>query len=251
VGPAGLTGEWAVRPWDARAAVPELGREDVHLWLVELDVEADEHARLRSMLTPPERARADAYRLPLHGSRYAVGRGRLREMLAAYGDHDPARIELAEGPSGKPELATPPRGGLHFNLAHCEGLALCAVSLLDVGVDLELVDRPRRPRWAAVAARFFHDDELRLLRGASGDAGWTEFLRLWTLKEACLKAAGFGLVLDPRSFSVAEIVSGRAESANVAGRDWRCVELRPAAGALAALAAARDSEPSPARRSRS
>jgi 4'-phosphopantetheinyl transferase len=236
VASVGLTSEWAVRPWDPRAAAPELGGEDVHLWLVELDVDTGEHVRLRDLLSPPEGARADAYRLAVHGRRYAVGRGRLREILAAYVDRSPAGIELAEEPNGKPQLASPPAAGLHFNLAHCEGLALCAVSRRDVGVDLELVDRARRPRWPAVAARFFHEDELRMLAGTSGAAGWEEFLRAWTLKEACLKAAGLGLVADPRSFSVAAVLAGRTRSVSAAGREWRCATLRPAPRAVGALA---------------
>jgi 4'-phosphopantetheinyl transferase len=230
------TGDRRVPTWAGRAtAVPVLGGDDVQLWLVELDVDEAEHAQLRELLSAGERDRADAYRFPVHRHRYAVGRARLRQLLAAYLDEDPARLELADGPTGKPELAWPTGSGLRLNLAHCEGLALCAVARREVGVDLELVDR-RRFRWSPVAARFFHAEEQRVLGRATGPEGWVAFLRVWTLKEACLKAAGVGLVADPRSFSVAEVLEGGTSVVTVAGRRWRCEELRPAPGTVAALA---------------
>jgi 4'-phosphopantetheinyl transferase len=197
-------------------------------------VDPVEHARLRELLSPPEHERADAFRFPVHRSRYAVGRGRVRELLAAYAGGEPARIELRDGPSGKPELAD---AAVRFNVSHCEGLALCAVARREVGVDLELVERPRRPRWPEIAARFFHPDERSLLDG------WVAFLRVWTLKEACLKALGSGLRTDPRTFSVADVVTGGHDVVVLAGEEWRCSEVSlssgaPGRGTVSALAVA-------------
>jgi 4'-phosphopantetheinyl transferase len=228
--------ERAVRSWAPGADVPKLAGDDVHVWLVDLDAAPPDDDRLDAFLSPAEQARGEAFRFDVHRRRFTAARARLREILSGYLGGDPGGIELVDGPNGKPELGAGNRDALRFNVAHCEGFALCAVSLLDVGVDLELVDRPRRPGWAGIASSFFHADELRVLEAAEGEAGWVEFLRIWTLKEACVKAAGFGLTLDPRSFSVAAVLAGRAESAQVAGREWRCVQLRPAEGAIAALA---------------
>lgn len=232
-----------IRTWDGRRAVPELASDDVHLWLVDLDAEPGELARL---LSPAERERADAFRFDHHRGRYVVGRGRLRELLAAYTGCEAARLELREGPNGKPEL---PGRTVRFNVSHCEGLALCAVARREVGVDVELVERPRRPRWAEIAARFFHPDEHSLLDG------WLGFLRIWTLKEACVKALGSGLRTDPRTFSVAEVLAGREDTVVVGGAEWRCSEVSPASarGTVSALAVAKASpaESSPAHRARS
>jgi 4'-phosphopantetheinyl transferase len=230
-----LTAGRAAPVWDGRAAVPALPGGDVHVWLLELDDPTGEE-RLLGLLAPAERARADAYRLERHGRRYAVGRARLRELLGAYLGEEPRSVRLVDGPNGKPELAVPVVPALRFNLTHSEGLALCAIAREDVGVDLELLDRARRPRWLAVAGRFFHEEERERLAGLAGEEGWAEFLRIWTLKEACLKAAGFGLLAEPRSFSVAGVLAGRTSTAEAAGRSWRCEELRPAARAIAALA---------------
>ena len=201
---------------------------------MELDVEPGEQGRLRELLSPSERERADAFRFPVHQARYAAGRGRLRELLAAYIDREPASIELREGPNGKPELAG---GVVRFNVSHCEGLALCAVARREVGVDLELVERQRRLRWPEIAARFFHPDERWLVDG------WLAFLRVWTLKEACLKALGSGLRTDPRTFSVAEVLTGGHDLVVLAAEEWRCSEVSPLSvapgrGTVSALAVA-------------
>jgi 4'-phosphopantetheinyl transferase len=229
-----MTAVGPVPTWDGLRGVPALGGDDVHLWLVELDVEAVELARLRELLSPSEQDREDAFRFELHRARYAVGRGRLRELLAAYTSGEPARIELREGPSGKPELAD---ADLRFNVSHCEGLALCAVARREVGVDLELVERSRPLRWPGIAARFFHPNEQALLDG------WVVFLRVWTLKEACLKALGSGLRTDPRTFSVAGVLGGDDETVVVGGEEWRCSEVSPpwvspGRGTVSALAVA-------------
>ena len=186
------------------------------------------------MLSPEERSRADAFRREVHARRYASGRGRLRELLAAYVRDEPAALELDEGPNGKPELRT---GDLRFNLAHSEGLGLCAVSRGDVGVDVEVVAGRRRPDWRAIAERFFHEDELTGLGALADEPGWREFLRVWTLKEACLKATGLGLATDPRTFSVAHVLADRRGLVLVGGREWTCAEVDVEPRAVAALAA--------------
>jgi 4'-phosphopantetheinyl transferase len=233
VAPAGLTDEWAVRPWDPRAAVPKLAAGETHVWLLELDVSDADAARLGALLSPDEASRAEAFHRELHRRRYVAGRGRLREILAAYAEVDPRLLRLDEGPNGKPELA---RADVRFNLAHSEGLGVCAVSRAEVGVDIEVVGRSRRPRWRQVAERFFHEQELAGLRGLATEPGWIEFLRVWTLKEACLKATGLGLLTDPRSFSVASVPAGGASAVVLGGREWLARELSTPRGAVAALA---------------
>jgi 4'-phosphopantetheinyl transferase len=197
-------------------------------------VAEDEAARLIELLSEDELARADAFRFDRHRRRYVAGRARLRELLAAYAGDEPRDLLLVEGANGKPELQG---RELRFNLAHSETVGLCAVATAEVGVDVEVVERERRPDWNAVAARFFHADEIALLGNVAGERGWLEFLRVWTLKEAGLKAVGLGLLTDPRSFSVAPILAGGTDLVALGGREWRCAELRPP-DAVAALATA-------------
>ena len=88
-----------------------------------------------------------------------------------------------------------------FSLAHCGDYAVCAVSDVPVGVDIELP----RGGGARLAKRFFQPDEAALVYAA--DDPDREFCRLWTLKESYIKYADLRLG-DVRSFSVVSGAEG-------------------------------------------
>ena len=92
---------------------------------------------------------------------------------------------FTENPWGKPELAGNP--DLHFNLSHSGTWAVCAVSGMPVGVDVET-----KPCSMELAKRYFLPQE----------AEQTELTRLWTAKEAFCKAIGRGLTVKLDSFEV-------------------------------------------------
>jgi hypothetical protein len=87
-------------------------------------------------------------------------------------------------PNGAPILES---GALFVSLSHSGNGALAALATAPVGCDLEAP--PRRSRYAlALAARFFHPDELEdLLQTPQADRE-SRFLRLWTRKEAVFKS---------------------------------------------------------------
>lgn len=90
---------------------------------------------------------------------------------------------------GKPRLAD--RDVPHFSLSHSGHWAVCAVADHPVGVDVEL---PRCT--SALARRHFHPEEVAA--AATAD----DLCRLWTAKEAFLKALGVGLTIPLDSFLV-------------------------------------------------
>ena len=93
---------------------------------------------------------------------------------------DPA-AEVTVLPAGKPVLAR--REDLFFSLSHSDTWAMCAVSNKPVGADIQR----RRPVKDSMA-RWFHPSERSRLETLSGDAWEAEFFRLWTRKEAWVKA---------------------------------------------------------------
>lgn len=94
-----------------------------------------------------------------------------------------------------------PDNEVFFSLAHCGDYAVCAVSDVPVGVDIELP----RVGGARLAKRFFRHDEAALVYAA--DDPDREFCRLWTLKESYIKYADLRLG-DVRSFSVVSGAEG-------------------------------------------
>jgi len=84
---------------------------------------------------------------------------------------------------GKPRLAG---GGLCVNFAHRDGWLLVGTAAEEIGVDVELV----QPGLDIARSHFSPGEAQWLAQSRQADA----FTRLWTAKEAVLKAAGFGIV---------------------------------------------------------
>jgi 4'-phosphopantetheinyl transferase len=112
---------------------------------------------------------------------------------------DPTAVVFVLNAYGKPSVAQAP--SMHFSLSHSEDRALLAVSdTLVVGADLEQV---RPLDHLELARRNFHTDEVAAIESQRTESAQRQaFFRIWTLKEAVLKALGMGLSLPLDSFAV-------------------------------------------------
>ncbi|MGW4898436.1 4'-phosphopantetheinyl transferase family protein [Kitasatospora sp. NPDC004240] len=166
----------------------------VEVWRFPLDLDEARVERLTGLLDERERGRLAALEDPEHRRRFAVSHGCVRLVLGGRLGVHPARVWLRTGRWGKPELD----GGaatrrLRFSLSHSGDLAVLALCHgRDVGVDVELV-RPDRDV-TRFAARWFSPEESAWVAGARPPERIRRCLRLWTRKEACVKAAGGRLV---------------------------------------------------------
>lgn len=150
----------------------------------------DEVAAARALLSPDERARADAFAREVDRRRSALVRAALRRAVGEALGVDPRRVAFTVGPWGKPAVADHP--GLHVNASHTDDLALVALTrAAPVGVDVERVGRPVEA--LDLARRYFAAGEAEAIAALREPARTRAFLRLWTRKEALLKAAGRGL----------------------------------------------------------
>jgi 4'-phosphopantetheinyl transferase len=157
--------------------------DGIDVWDIALDVPPPGADRL---LDAGERARAARFAFERDRGRFVAGRAALRAVLAGYLGADPAALAFTLGPHGKPALL----GGPTFSFSNSQGRALCAVGRgREVGVDLEAL-RPV-PDAAGIARSVLTAEEQAAWQAAGG--GDRAFLRLWTRKEAALKALGLGL----------------------------------------------------------
>jgi 4'-phosphopantetheinyl transferase len=137
------------------------------------------------------------WRLPFNPSE---GRAPLLRLLGAYLGRDAAAVHLVIGEHGRPALAD--ASALEFNWSHSGHLALVAVARGIVpGVDIER--RRPRPRAAALAQRYFTPTEAAALSRLAPAEREVAFLRLWTAKEAVLKALGRGLAFGLHRLDIA------------------------------------------------
>jgi 4'-phosphopantetheinyl transferase len=113
-------------------------------------------------------------------------------LLAVYLGISADDVVLNDSEHGRPELGLPWHGTLQFNWSHSGNKAIIAVAR-DVipGIDIERL-RPR-PKVMQLAERFFHPAEVAALEALEENQREEAFLRLWTGKEAVLKALGRGL----------------------------------------------------------
>jgi 4'-phosphopantetheinyl transferase len=191
---------------------------EVHVWDVALGAGA---AGVGGLLSPSERERMQTFVSSADRRRYGQAHGATRLILGGYVDRPPAAIEFRADELGKPRLAG---SELAYSLAHSGDRALVAVRWADpVGVDLEHV-RPL-PDADALLRTSFSRREREHITGGGGGA--RELLRLWTRKEALLKATGEGLRTPPREVDV-------LDDGPRAG--WRLFDLDVEPGWVAAVA---------------
>src|SRR3954462_12403632 len=157
----------------------------------------------RHLLSLDERMRADRFRFERHRRQYIFAHAMVRLALSrAAPDVAPTDWSFAAGRYGRPFVAAPATStALHFSLSHADGCVACVVSSHEaVGVDVETVSRHAAP--LSTAARFFAPEEVETLRGLPEPAAIERFFDYWTLKEAYLKARGFGLNLPLDAFAM-------------------------------------------------
>ena len=190
-------------------------------------------AQYRRLLDETETADWLRFRVEKKRQEHLVARALLRTVLSRYAPVRPEQWRFRRSPAGKPAIdwrqilpagmeatANPPgrhdparpeepteyrsrllstvgqvptnMPALEFNLSHTEDMILCAVTVgCPIGVDVEDTSRPAD--FLPLARRFFHPAETALLENLSADQLPLAFYRLWTLKEAYLKALGAGL----------------------------------------------------------
>lgn len=165
----------------------KLQPKEVALWRVDLD-----DARwdsLEWLLDSGERIKAMQFHTDQLRGRSRRCRSALRCILSHHTGLSPSGLRLAANRFGKPELAG---NRVHFNVTHTEGWALIAVAGEPVGVDLEHALRPAIAI-EEIAALACHPAEEASLQALGGIPANAALMRVWTHKEAYVKALGTGL----------------------------------------------------------
>ena len=182
-----ISHDWPTAPARLKPAANE-----VHVWSAALDRTTAEAAGLSRHLSQEERDRAARFRHAGARAEFIVARALLRLLLGECLGMKPCRVPFSQTSRGKPRLGDSAKTSLCFNVSHSHGMALFALtSRCEVGVDVERV-RPFSDEMG-LADRFFTPTESAALRVLDSSRRLETFFRLWTRKEAYLKAHGLGL----------------------------------------------------------
>jgi 4'-phosphopantetheinyl transferase len=140
-------------------------------------------------------------------------------------------------------VVAPDQAKQPFNIAHTDGLVLCGVADQEaelVGVDVEATNRRTSTE---LAERYFSEPEIAFLRSQPEEQQKYFFLRIWTLKEAFIKAIGTGLQTPLADFAFDQIDSPTPTIEFLKpdlddGRNWNFVCYQPRKGFIASAAVA-------------
>lgn len=197
---------------------------EVHVWSA---LREDVVALGWDALSQAEIRRAEAIAYPRSAQRFRAGRLLLRRSVAALAGLAPTDVPVRGG-EGEPPVLDHPCDQIFASVSHGDRAEAVALASGPVGIDVE---ESCPPDFRALAPVVMHDDELGAFRSLPGAEAEAAFLRLWTRKEAVLKAAGLGFSRDPRSFSVG--LAAGAGTVRLDGRDYALADLPGGIGAVA------------------
>ena len=164
----------------------------VTVWRIPLDPSRPPAAEALAELSDAERKRASLFATDALRNRWLTAHVAMRRILARELGVRPETIVYGAGAAGKPFIASPAGSGVEYSFSDSGDLALLAVGRgAALGADVEACRSISDLE--GVAERFFAPEEraaLFALPEADRRAG---FYRLWTRKEAYIKAIGTGL----------------------------------------------------------
>ncbi|HUH29218.1 4'-phosphopantetheinyl transferase family protein [Gelidibacter sp.] len=151
---------------------------------------------LTRFLSDSECQRANRYHFIKDKNRFIICRALLKLLLAEYTALDISQISIEVDAHKKPYLPSHP--SVYFNVSHSLDYAIIAIAENPVGVDLEYINKEFN--YKEILPNVYHQKEMDEIE-ISKDKYLT-FYKLWTRKEAVVKAIGKGIDNDLYKISV-------------------------------------------------
>jgi 4'-phosphopantetheinyl transferase len=170
-----------------------------------LDRTPAEMDELENYLAPDERGKRKGGLLtPRSKNRSIAARGLLRMLLSRHLGVPADQLVFEYSPSGKPFIRISKTGQrLFIDVSHSDNVALFAFSCDDeLGIDVEVLNT--QVDHLSLAKRTFSSEEFRTISALPVESRASLFCRLWTAKEAFVKALGRGM----RSLKVIQLQVG-------------------------------------------
>ena len=169
---------------------------------VDLAPESDRETRALALLNDEEEARAGRYLSVRARRQFVLCRAALRVILSERLGCSNRQLSFGYLEHGKPfALVDGRRAAIGFNVSHSGGHGLIAIAKSEwLGVDVE--ERAPGRDFEGIGSLVYGPVERQLLATASGTDKMQLFFRLWSMKEALIKAIGSGFALNPSRFEV-------------------------------------------------
>jgi len=178
-----------------------LMHDEIHLWLCEINGLKDCSNTFEKSLSIDELEKANKFVFGKDKLSYIISRGTLRKILSKYLNVSPKLIQFGYNQYGKPFIHFPEKGRLKFNLSHSNEYCLIAINKeMETGVDIEWINKDLEPN--DIAHNYFSAQELSNFKSIDKGNQLEAFYKIWTRKEAFIKAIGKGLSIPLDSFDV-------------------------------------------------
>ncbi len=210
----------------------------VHVWAANLDQPTEVVEEFHRLLGDEDRIRISKYKTEELRNRRIVARGTLVLLLSQYLDSPARAIHLTSSGLQKPLLSAVHASDLRFNVSHAEDFGVFAFARgIAIGVDVERV--LSLPDLDGVADNCLSEYEKNWFFALPDAERIEAFYRIWTIKEAYLKAKGTGLSVSPTTVEIESqgddfhfySIDGNRENAN----GWKIISYSPAPGFCAAI----------------
>ncbi len=214
--------------------IPHQIPADLRLWWIDLDAYAVSDPLAGLEASDYEQAERMAFQQDAR--RLLAGRHVVRSLVAGTVGRSARKLRIVADRFGKSRLLD---STVRFSLSRSGRYGLVGVSReLEVGVDVELIHPV--PDAEGLAKDHFTDVERVEWQRAGPEHRDRRFLECWTRKEACAKALGTGLLIQPALIEVGCAADLRVVSIRPGGPpcDVTVCSLNPSVDVVAAAAVA-------------
>ncbi len=233
------SGEFIRSEWSTAPDALTLRKSEIHVWCCSLSQSQYIINSLTETLSEDEVKRAGRFHFENGRLNFIVARGVMRMIIARYLQSDPKDIRFRYGRQGNPALAEEMDSTLCFNVSHSRNIVLYAFAYNSkIGVDIEHISSDRT--FQGIAERFFSRGEVSAIYSLPENKQRDAFFKLWTCKEAYLKAIGTGLSfgLDKVEIDITsgtDVVLASINGDTDEAAAWTVQTLNVASGYAAAL----------------
>lgn len=177
-----------------------LTERTIHLWYIPYDVITVSLNSLFSILSVEEQNKANDFYFNKHKTAYILRKLALRVILSQYCMINPNAINFKYNYYQKPYFVTNPFN-LQFNMSHSHNMAILAITKKHpIGVDIECI-KPIK-NITGIANQLFSPQEYSKFVLVPSNQKIETFYKIWTRKEAFIKAIGKGFSYPLNAFDV-------------------------------------------------
>ena len=175
---------------------------EIHVWKMDLATQDENIEKYARVISNDETKIAERYKFQKDRLSYIARHGLLRLILSRYLPTEAGSLDFSYGPHGKPYISKEQNIlGIQFSLSSSSSIGLLGITRNNpIGIDIE--HRNTDIDFQGISELYFSESEISHIRENDDLNKSNEFYRIWTMKEAYLKAVGSGMSMGTDTFSV-------------------------------------------------